>query len=134
MRKGLEIAYNAIAIEITDPAGRPTRNATWPRGSRTNIFMSNQILSATERTVAGLMGVDIEALAAMKRNPIAGKSLHGKNGPRKASDVSTVEPLRPTPLIGTPGAPDSGDDDEDDPLHLIARPMGVVFPKRVAAK
>ena len=87
----MEIAINAIAIEILDPAGKPTSNGTWPKGSRNAIFMSNQILNEKERVVAGLLGLDIEAVAAMKRSPIVGVSLHGENGaPKKALPLLAI--------------------------------------------
>jgi hypothetical protein len=57
--------------------------------------MSNQILSEKERVVAGLLGLDIEAVAAMKRSPIVESACTAKMALQK-------RPCRFSPLLAGP--------------------------------
>jgi hypothetical protein len=135
---GTKIAFNAVAIEILDPAGRPTRNAQWPRGSMESKMLSTRILNESEKIVARKLGIDATEIMAQKQYPIYGRPLFSVSGARHF-------PLRAhAPLID--GSPHPGDSapnfpyrpraephDEDDeaakdPLGLKAKGAGVKFP------
>jgi hypothetical protein len=101
--------------------------------------MSNRILSTQEIAVASRMGVDIEAIAEQKSNPIFGLSLHGAAGPH-SRPLRPPAPDRPVDLRSSPSLDTypvdelldaDGDDDDQakDPLNLRGRKRaGVVFP------
>ncbi len=124
--------------------------------------METMSLSTSERMVATRLGVPLEEIAAMKRNPIVGKALHGTDNsgkpypPGPADGPPGSKPFlrsrQPSPFPDAPkkfdAAPGGGrttkprtmvepenSDAEDvrDPAGIIGRPMRVIFPNRAYA-
>src|SRR5208337_240513 len=108
---------------------------------------------AVEREVANRLGLNLERVTAMKKNPIVGRALHGENGPgpyakpypgkRQISPFpntdGTYEYADPSePYDASPGARPAGatkvrtDKDRDDDLDDARKDLtGLGVPRRM---